>query len=391
MTTTLMLLAGERWPQDPVADWVLLDAARRPLDHGRSDPRHWPAADRHEIVLAGSRVIRLELELPPAPKREQPQLIRYALESHLARDPDLQHLTVSGRDPANARVGVLVVARSELATLVATCKALGRPLDAVHSALQLAPPASGEWTLALLPGATAVLRTGLQAGMALDADSTDTLAEWLALQLDATPAEARPTRLEVRSTTGTPIPETPALAARIGVELREGPTLDWWRLANDAANLLHGEFAPAHGGDGWWRQLRRPALLAAGAAGAWLLVQAALVAIDGGEERALRERGERLAAEALPGQPLLEPRMQLRRAHERALQVHGQLAAGDLLALLDAALEAGAPQPQALRYEDGRLTLELASAPPADLLVRLDARGLAARAEGSRLLLAARP
>ncbi|MBX3684439.1 MAG: general secretion pathway protein GspL, partial [Thauera sp.] len=72
MTTTLMLLAGERWPQDPVADWVLLDAARRPLDHGRSDPRHWPAADRHEIVLAGSRVIRLELELPPAPKREQP-------------------------------------------------------------------------------------------------------------------------------------------------------------------------------------------------------------------------------------------------------------------------------------------------------------------------------
>ena len=240
MTTTLMLLAGERWPQDPVADWVLLDAARRPLDHGRSDPRHWPAADRHEIVLAGSRVIRLELELPPAPKREQPQLIRYALESHLARDPDLQHLTVSGRDPANARVGVLVVARSELATLVATCKALGRPLDAVRSALQLAPPASGEWTLALLPGATAVLRTGLQAGMALDADSTDTLAEWLALQLDATPAEARPTRLEVRSTTGTPIPETPALAARIGVELREGPTLDWWRLANDAANLLLG-------------------------------------------------------------------------------------------------------------------------------------------------------
>ncbi|HRG70313.1 MAG TPA: general secretion pathway protein GspL, partial [Thauera aminoaromatica] len=105
----------------------------------------------------------------------------------------------------------------------------------------------------------------------------------------------------------------------------------------------------------------------------------------------LRERGERLAAEALPGRPLLEPRMQLRRAHERALQVHGQLAAGDLLALLDAALEAGAPQPQALRYEDGRLTLELASVLPADLLVRLDARGLAARAEGSRLILAARP
>ena len=64
MTTTLMLLAGERWPQEPTADWVLLDAARRPLDRGRSDPRHWPAADRHELVLAGSRVLWLELELP---------------------------------------------------------------------------------------------------------------------------------------------------------------------------------------------------------------------------------------------------------------------------------------------------------------------------------------
>ena len=57
MTTTLMLLAGERWPQEPTADWVLLDAARRPLDRGRSDPRHWPAAERHELVLAGSRVL----------------------------------------------------------------------------------------------------------------------------------------------------------------------------------------------------------------------------------------------------------------------------------------------------------------------------------------------
>ena len=391
MTTTLMLLAGERWPQEPAADWVLLDAARRPLDRGRSDPRHWPAADRHELVLAGSRVLWLELELPPAPKREQPQLIRYALESHLARDPDQQHLTVSGRDPASARVGVLVVARSELATLVATCKALGRPLDALRSALQLAPPAPGRWTLAVLPGATAVLRTGPRAGMALDADSADTLVEWLTLQLDATPAQARPVCLELRAADGASPAEATALAARSGLEVEDGPALDWWLLAPDAANLLHGEFAPAHGGDGWWPRLRKPVILCAGAAGVWLLAQAALVWVDGREERVLRERGERLAAEALPGQPLLEPRMQLRRAHERALQAHGQLAAGDLLSLLDAALEAGAPRPQALRYEEGRLTLELSGAPPAELLARLDARGLAARAEGSLLILAPRP
>lgn len=391
MTTTLMLLANDHWPNDPVADWVLLDSTRRPLDTGRSDPRHWPAADRHELVLAGSRAIWLELEQAPAPKREQAQLIRYALESHIARDPDLQHLTVSGRDPASARVGILVLERSELAGLIAAGKALGRPLDAVRSALQLATPAPGTWTLALLPGATAVLRTGARAGIALDADSVDTLTEWLTLQLDATPAEARPSLLEVRATTGTTAAEVSALAARIGIEVREGPTLDWWQLTNDAANLLHGEFVPAHGGDSWWRPLHRPMLVAAGAAGMWLLVQAALVGIDGREERALRERGERLAAEALPGQPLLDPRMQLRRAHERALQAHGQVAAGDLLRLLDAALDAGATPPEALLYEDGRLTLQLGSAPSADLLARLEARGLAARADGQRLILAARP
>ncbi len=391
MTTTLMLLAGDRWPQDRVADWVLLDAARRPVDSGRSDPRHWPGADRHELVLAGNRVIWLELELPPAPKREQAQLIRYGLERHIARDPDLQHLTVSGRAPGSARVGVLVIARDELATLVATCKALGRPLDAVRSALQLAPPATADWNLLMLPGATAVLRTGAQAGMALDADSEDALAEWLRLLLEASPADAHPAALALRACAGAPLPATDVLAARLGLEVHEGPPLEWWLPAQDAANLLHGEFAPAHGGDRWWRRLRAPALLGAGAAGLWLLVQAALVGIDGREERALRERGERLAAEALPGQPLLEPRMQLRRAHERALQAHGQLAAGDLLSLLDAALESGAPQPRALRYEEGRLSLELSVPPPAELLVRLGARGLAARAEGSTLILAARP
>ena len=83
--------------------------------------------------------------------------------------------------------------------------------------------------------------------------------------------------------------------------------------------------------------------------------------------------------------------MQLRRALERSLQAHGQLAAGDLLSLLDAALEAGAPRPLALRYEDGRLILQLTAVPAAELLTRLDARGLAARAEGTTLILAARP
>jgi general secretion pathway protein L len=284
-----------------------------------------------------------------------------------------------------------VLARSELATLVAAGKALGRPLDAVRSALQLAPPARDTWTLAILPGASAVLRTGLRTGIALDADSVDTLAEWITLQLNATPAAVRPAQLEVRQSPGVSFAEAAALAARIGVEVREGPALDWWQPRHDVANLLHGEFLPAHGGDGWWRALRRPLQLAAGAAGIWLLVQAVQVGIDGREERALRERGERLAAEALPGQPLLEPRMQLRRAYERALQAHGQVAASDFLSLLDLAFEAGVPQPQALLYEGGRLSLELDSGSPADVLARLEARGLAARTDGKRLILAARP
>lgn len=391
MTTTLMLLAGERWPCDPVADWVLLDAARRPLDSGRSDPRHWPTAQRHELVLAGSRTLWLALTLPPAPKRELPQLIRYALESHLARDPDLQHITVSSRDAANGHYGVFVVARSEVASLVAACNSLGRPLNALRSALQLAPPAADSWTLALLSAQDAVLRTGPQGGMALDAGSADTLADWLTLQLGATAVELRPSALELRRVAGVAAPDAAALTALLGLEVRSGAALDWWQLPPDAANLLHGEFAPAEGADSPWRPLRPQLALAALAAAAWVLVQGALVLGDGDEERRLRARGERLAAEALPGQPLLDPRMQLRRALEQGLQARGQLAAGDLLSLLDAALEAGTPLPRALRYEDSRLTLELPQAPSPDLLGRLSARGMASRAEGSLLTVSVRP
>ena len=391
MTTTLMLLAGEHWPRDPVADWVLLDAGRRPLDSGRSEPRHWPPAQRHELVLAGSRALWLELELPPAPRREQAQLIRYALEGQLARDPDLQHATVSGRDAASARCGVIVIERGELAAVVSACNSLGRPLAAVRSALQLAPPPPGSWVLAMLPGGDAVLRAGVRSGIALDAGSPAALADWLALQWSATPAAERPQVLELRCARAVQGPDPAALALVDGVALRGGAELEWWQLPPDAANLLHGEFAPAHDRDALWRRLRPPLALAAGGAVVWLLAQVAMLAMDGREERMLRERGERIAAEALPGQPLLEPRMQLRRALERSLQAHGQLAAGDLLSLLDAALEAGAPRPLALRYEDGRLILQLTAVPAAELLTRLDARGLAARAEGTTLILAARP
>jgi general secretion pathway protein L len=391
MTTTLMLLAGEHWPRDPVADWVLLDTGRRRLDSGRSEPRHWPPAQRHELVLAGSRALWLELELPPAPRREQAQLIRYALEAQLARDPDLQHATVSGRDAAAARCGVIVIERGELAALVAACNALGRPLAAVRSALQLAPPAPGAWVLAMLPGGDAVLRAGVRSGIALDAGSPAALADWLALQWNATPPAERPQVLELRCARALQGPDPAALALGDGVALRSGAELEWWQLPPDAANLLHGEFAPAHDRNVLWRRLRAPLALATSVAMVWLIAQVAMLVMDGREERMLRERGERIAAEALPGQPLLEPRMQLRRALERSLQAHGQLAAGDLLSLLDAALEAGAPRPSALRYEDGRLTLQLAAVPAAELLTRLDARGLAARAEGTTLILAARP
>ena len=69
--TTLRVLLSEHWPDEAIADWVLLTDDGQIERAGRAEPRDWPAATRHEAVLLGAQTTWHVARVPRAGVREQ--------------------------------------------------------------------------------------------------------------------------------------------------------------------------------------------------------------------------------------------------------------------------------------------------------------------------------
>ncbi len=413
MNSRLILLLDEHWPhRDPSADWVLLDGAGRVQQQGRSAPAHWPPAAALSALLAGNQCVWLEVPLPPAPRRDRPRLLAYALEEHLLGDPDAQHLTVTHSEAAGEvrRTGVLAVGRARMNQLVAQFEALGRPLHHLRSLLQAAPADAGHAVLACGPGPHAVLRLNPRHGLALDLPGASTntetaaadLAAPLQLALAPRPAAQRdghddghraPSHLELRAAAGSEL--SPALVSALGTALpltvAAGTAWPWWSGFDAASELLHDEFASRHDGSRRWRRLRAPLVVAAATAAVLLVTTVVQVMVQRSELARLETRSARLFAEALPGTPAIDPARQLARALDQARNRHGQLGGADLLALLHGHLRATGLPPTALSYDARTLTLRFApehaakaANSSAGLATALATQGIAAQfADGS--------
>ena len=387
MTTRLLLALDEHWPAEPACPWVLLGPDGQPTAEGHSEPRHWPAAAEVEVVLTGAQCLWLEVPLPGAARRDLPRLIAYALEDRLLKDPDTQHLTVSHRRPAGDGerdlVGVLVIARERLRSLLAQLAALGRSPRRVVAAVQTAPAGPEGWHLAVA-GPDAVLRSAVTAGVALDADL---LIPLLAQQAaTARAANQAPDALHVHLAPGSGGPDTAALARETGLPVSVADPYRWWAGADrHAASLLHGEFASREQGAAWLTRLRPAALLAAAALGVWLLANVGEVlwlrhSLDG-----VQTRIARVYATTFPNTPVVAPAARMRQQLNQERARHSLLRDDDALALLAQAADALGTDAldgvAALRYDDGRLDLSLqgpAAARSPALGGLLAARGLLA-------------
>lgn len=380
MSETLVLHLDDDWPATPAAPWVLLDAAGRPVAEGDSAPRHWPQARRVHVLLGGPQAAWLRLQLPNAPRRDEPRLLAYALEEHLVHDAETQHLTVSRRSAHEdgVRLDVLVIARARLSALLAGLDALGRPPSRVGLVMEALPAAApGAWQLAASAGAACYLRLGDAPATAHDRGTAIALLAHL-LGADA---PALPTR--VLASGDDPLVAELAAALPPGRELETLAAPPWWQGAARATNLLHGAFASRQERRRWRRALKGPALLAGVALAALWLASLADVLSQRAELADLRSRMARLLETTLPGTPAIAPVQQLARALEPLRAERGLLREDDFLALLQRyALHAPVAAPAALRYDAGRLRLEFGGAPPAAAeLEALRAAGLAARAD----------
>ena len=371
MSATLRLLITSDWPsRGTECAWALLDDGERLRQQGSSEPRHWPAAERCEVVLSAEQALALDVKLPKgsservlATGRSDGGALAYAIEERLIADVEADHF-VSGRPSAEGTTPVWVVSKTRLRALVAALTQLGRPPVRVLSELQLVPLASGSWSLCVRQSG-AFVRTAAEAGFALDE-----VAEAVPVALRLAVQKARQSGLP---------PKGIDLYLERGVEF-DSAKLDHWRTSlgvpmritgdyawrsgasRGARNLLVGEFSPAGERAAVWAPFR-PAI-ALGAAALVLYMVSSLGEWMWLEYRAGQLRGQatEVFRAAFPRvQTIVDPILQMQRLHDQLRRERGQLGESDFLPILASVTQAlaGKAGYRGMAYEDGRLEFSI--------------------------------
>jgi len=376
MTTTLRVLIPEHWPSPAGAHWVILDSNGVIVNSGNGEPRSWPVTDRTEAVLHGPQTSWIKVKVPKAGVREQALAIGFALEEQIVREADSQHITPTLQEDESWHV--IIIGRERLKQLVTQFEVISRPLDAAYSVLENFPAASDAWSFGV-DDYGFVVRTGLHGGWVEDRPVNQALP----YLFQAAIAEARatttlPSRLVCHTVADLPLA---SWGNELGLEIERGENWAWYKIANNANDLLHGEFMPQHRRKAWQRALRPALVMLAIILGAHLLLGTAYAWWRRAEVRHIDASIEQLMRSQLPNQPLLDPAAQVKRELNTQRSQHGLLAEDSALSLLADFSAALGPDANAvirsLRYQDGTLDLALAGKPDIESLrTRLETRGL---------------
>jgi general secretion pathway protein L len=360
----IRLRAAEEAP----ASWLVVDAngARSgPLQSGPvSDALNLAPGRRIVLLVPGTEVGLAEPELPLRSGARLAQVVPYALEEQLASDVDALHFAVGARNAGAVGTPVAFVARSLMQRWYDQCQAAGIHPDAAYADSTAVPAAATGCTL-LLEDALLYVRRADALPYLLDA--TDLPA---ALDLALVAAEPVAESGEnVTFYTGTAEYEqhrdvieglrerTASLQVKL---LPEGalPLLAAQAAGGAGVNLLQGPFGVRATLGSKLRQWRLPASLAAAVALLFVANQAVGWWQMSRAERALDAQIAEIFAQALPGQPVVDPRAQM----QGALGA-GPAAGGGLLPVMSALAEAMAQAPsariEAMSFRGNALELRL--------------------------------
>lgn len=388
MSTTLRVFVGEHWPERPVTRWVALDATGEVMQQGESDALHWPQTEFCEAVMSAPQVSWLRTDIPERVSRlDLQQVVASSLEDRLLEDPDQCHLTLCARDGAVA--DVLVASRNRVRNVLAQFTALKRPLSALFSELQARRPAGSGCAVMLAAEAAIVHRPG-DTPLTLDMPDPADPPPLLAVALQSGNGAGRDP-IVICPGPGVAV-DLPTWRKALGIDgIALGPEYRWHVLDAGAVDLLHHEFEPGQRRSNLWQLVKSPALVAAGALVAYLVVALFQIGVQQYRIGETRDRIAELFRGAFPEVPAVAPLAQTRRQLDALRASNGQLRSDDVLSLLAAVADVlGAEGKDAVRsvtFEKHRLTVVFA--PPwssrLDALQRqLSARGLAATVSGSQ-------
>ena len=375
MSLSLRLRINAGWPgQDPACDWALVNAQGALLQRGRSEPRHWPEADRCELILGAAECLLLKVRLPKGARSRPAEVIAYALEDQLIGDAEAEHFVIGEEDRQGTGDGIVVtpvwvIARARLKALLAILEAVGRLPALVISELQLVPLAADGWSVCLHgDDATGYLRRGVEDGCAFDLYDVAHPPVELRLALQgARKAGNAPQVIEVHNARGKAGEFAATTAAAwqqdLNVPVRVAGEFNWHQSATaNARNLLSGEFAPKRAPNAGWGSLK-PALLLGLSA---LLIYASFsfgewIWLAGQSDRLHQQMIDSFRAAYPQAQNIVDPPLQMQRLNDQLRRERGQLGSTDFLPLLAAASDARAGQGKlrSLSFEDGRLELGL--------------------------------
>lgn len=317
----------------PDTEWLSIDPAGVPTGRQRGPLSLAAAVARSArvVVLApATQILLAEPELPPGSSAKIARAVPFALEEQLTEDVD-QLCFALGRRRADGRTPVAVVSRAVLKGWLDELAAAGIEPAALHPDISLMPENPSQTVLWLEHDRLAVRRPG---ALPFAVELTPVMEALVVAGVIADPLAELPEGAE-------PLPPQSALLyltredwARVQQEfeqiaprfaslkvqlLADGP-LPWLArelAASDAINLLQGEFARSTDYGEHWRRWRTAGVLA----GALLATH---VTAEGLEmHRANRETkrldGEiaQVFAQAMPNEPLREPRRQMQSRLDR--------------------------------------------------------------------------
>ena len=307
-------------PEAP-ASWLIVDA-----NGARSGPaRSGTVADalplaggrRVLLLVPGSEVALAEPELPLRGGARVAQAVPFALEEHLASDVDALHFAIGSRADSALGTPVAAVARGLMDRWNGTCVEAGLAPQAAYADSAVVPTMPTGCTL-LLDESALYVRRAEAMPFVLDAEP---LATALDIAL-GTPADegmpgehvtffVSPGEYEANRDL---IEGLRARTASLQVKLMtEGalPVLAAQAVGANAVNLLQGTYAPRRSVSGGLQRWRLPAALAAACLLAFLAVQALSLWKLSRAEKRLDAQITEVFQQALPGQPVVDPRAQM--------------------------------------------------------------------------------
>jgi len=366
MSETLVIRL--RVAEEAPASWLVVDAngARSgPLQSGPvSDAHHLAPGRRVVLLVPGTEVSLAEPELPLRNSARLAQVVPYALEEQLASDVDTLHFAVGTRTAGTVGTPVAIVARSLMQRWYDQCEAAGIHADAAYADSAAVPGGTTGCTL-LLDESLLYVRRADALPYVLDATEVPAALDLALGSLEGGPESGE----SVTFYAGTAEYEqhraaieglrerTAALQVKL---LPEGalPLLAAQAASGAGVNLLQGAFGARSSLGTRLREWRLPASLAAAVALLFVANQAVGWWQMSRAERALDAQIAEIFAQALPGQPVVDPRAQM----QGALGAQGA-ARDSLLPVLSALAEAMTQTPsariEAMSFRGNALELRL--------------------------------